>query len=814
MILILIVISMFGGAPEPDPVERKPWNVDSIRTSSQQQNIPVPYFAGVMPVPVDWVTDAHNWTSRAVSTGGSGKGGKGGGGGQSSQKNWYCDIAGVTNFCPDDAPNDALLVVLVNGEIASSGPLYRAPGQHYVAFSLAKFCPSCRFYWGTKDQPLDTLVLTHTGELHSAYRNQGLFVAKQWFTGSSPNVQSIVLILARGAKDFETRFESGQSGVNPMGMAYELWTDEAMGFGQPAAKLHRAGFDTVADACTDEGLQITPKLLQPASGRSILATLNQYYDGWWRFTGGQIEPGFFSHGDVDVDALPELGSSEIIGEASITHGKLRDTKNVVFVTFCNRELAYKEDDTDGVVDQENYLKQKRAANERLDRRWILYGPDAIKHASSWVRVISKEKHTGNLNARRDHVTTLRQGLRFKSNLDSLELAFVWRVIARETATDRAGAVKLILENERGIHPTEFLPDPAPGPPGFIIEPFAIENARVVELPSGLTTISAIQVAILAQRPTTFILGAKVHLSLDGDVYEHIATMHVFAAYGEVAVAYPLSTPELDTAVGLVVDLSGEDKDIVSSRTDAERDDNHTLAWCNGEIFSVGQCTSLGSDHVKIFNRRARYGTAKANHFVGAPVYFLHRAFLQRIAHSSFVAGATRHFKLQPFVSGGDYDLDLVDPIAYTFAGGAVSPIFNLQLTTSAQVIAGHAESRVAASWDWAHDQDIATFDVAIKRTTDSEEAWQTRSRERRLSPTGSCSPPRLTWSKCVRLIPRASPANGARHRRLFPLPSLLSVSPVWSWKGRATIPKRTVLISISPAGSTRQAHPAILAAAA
>jgi hypothetical protein len=731
MLTLLLFLSMAFGKVETPATERKPWNVDSIETSSNQQNIVLPYFAGVNKCPADWITDGQHWTSRNVDPQGGGKGGKGGSGGQSSQKKWYCDIAAVTNFCPDDAPNDALLVALVNGEVASSGPLYRSPGSHYVSFSLAKFCPACRFYWGTKDQPLDTLVISHiTGEMHSAYRNQGLFVAKQWFTGSSPNVQSIVLILARGSKFFASRFEAGESGVNPMGVPFEIFTDPAIGFGLPSSRLVESSFQDVADACDAEGLLLTPALTQARSGRAFLAEACQYTDGWFRRSDGdKIEAGLFTHGDIDVEALPEVGSNDIIGEAEITHGDAADTTNAVWITYTNREKAYKPDDTERIIDYENYLQRGLIADDRLDRKWILDGPTALKHGTLWARVHSKLKHTGPLNVRRDRIEALglRQGDRFKTNSDSLSLSHVWRIMRRESPSDRSGVFKLTLENERGIGPLQFVPDPAPGPPGFIIVPSAIEKARIVELPSGLKTSSGIQVQVLWQRPSTFTIGARIHLSLDGGDYQLAYVQQHFAAYGQMAVAYPNGTADLDTSLGLVVDLSGEDMNILNSQTDPERDDYRLLAWCNNEIFSVGQVTALGSDRFRIFNRRALYGTAKANHFVGAEVFFIYRAWLEPIDHAMFVAGATRYFKLQPFIIGSDLDLDAVDPIAYNFSGGAVSPIFNLQLTTSAQVIAGHAESRIAASWDYALDQDIATFDVAIKRTTDPETAWQTRS---------------------------------------------------------------------------------------
>jgi hypothetical protein len=275
---------MSFGASQPTADTRRPYNINDAETSTNQENIVVPYFAGVAKCTVDWVSGLYNLTSKNVKAAGGGKGGKGGS--SSSQKDWYADLGGVTNVCPDDAPNDAILFILVNDEVAFTGPLSRAPGTHYTAFSIPKYCPACRFYWGTKDQPADTLVLfprqdavpsgvdprdistwprlNSSGDpvddvtelpgianpksghydFHPPYRNQGLFVAKQFFLGSSPNAPTIVFVLARGTKFFSgARFEAGATGVNPMGPLCEALTDDLFGCGIPEEKLIAAALE-------------------------------------------------------------------------------------------------------------------------------------------------------------------------------------------------------------------------------------------------------------------------------------------------------------------------------------------------------------------------------------------------------------------------------------------------------------------------------------------------------------------------------------------------------------------------------------------
>jgi hypothetical protein len=697
------------GSKAPPPV-KKPFNINDVDTSVNQESIPVPYGAGVFKATVDWIAPPYNQVSKKVKT----SSGKKGAGAASGQTEWRADIAGITNVCADDAPNDAILYVLVNDEIALTGPIARAPGTHYADFSVPKFCPQCRFYWGTKDQPIDTLVLyprqaaVPTGvnprdsttwprlnsigapvsedfplpgipnprsghyDFHGAYRNQGLFVAKGWFQGATPNTQTIVLVLARGTAFFSgARFEASETGVNPMGPQFEAFTDDLFGFGFPVGRLVSSTFQACADAFDADGTKLAPVVRNASTGKSFLDSYRQNFDGWLRRNGSSIEAGFFRHGAIDVSALPEVNSDDLTAEPNIKPGDLSSTHNTFFVTYTNRAKWWKEDDTDRYIEQSNFFKIGRQTINRFQRHDIIDGALAVRYATEFGAMEAIEAGNGKASLLRRSVTAkgLKAGALFKSDIESLSLAFVWRIMGWDRLTLRDGAVNLTIERERSIRPSIFIQLPAPKPTDFVIKPAAIANARIVDLPSRLRDLNSMEIAVLADRPTNDIIGFKIYVSLDNINFDIAGVQHHFASFGKVAVSYPAATPIVDTTVGLQVDLFGVDLDHVATQSDQQRDDFTLLEWCENEIMSAGAKTALGSGRFKIFQLRACYGSLQATHAIDAVCWFVFREHLNPIAHSSFQPGATVYFKLVPFTYGGDYDISLVASIAHVFGNG-------------------------------------------------------------------------------------------------------------------------------------------------
>lgn len=744
------------------PVEpKKLANISGYDTSSNEETA-ITYFAGTAKIPLTWVTPFYNLRSSTVSTGGGKKGV-----GATSQKNWYADIMGIAAVCPDDAPVDAVLYILVNDEIAFEGPLSRGAGQHHAALTLETYCQEAWVRWGTKDHPLnETLILGRRAvpptplddpefrarnqttwprlnangdpvgtslvpgvanprsghyDLHPAYLNLFGFEFRQFFLGSSPNMPNVTVIAVRGTKFFGgARFEATEAGVNPMGPVYELLTDDLFGIGMSEDLLVQSTFENTADALDAAGILVAPVLRQPQSLRAFIADYIQYYDGFFRFNGSYLEAGHFSHGALDEGSLLELDSDDLASEPSIQPSTLDDTKNEFFIRFTNPERWYNED-TESYKDLANFHRVGESRPDRQSRPFIISPALAQRYATEWGRMRASEGGaSGTAEFKRESVANLLPGDRFKLNSASFGLAMIMRAITIERPADRDNITKINFAVELADWEHLYVQPPAPKDPDFTVSVGEIEHQRIVELPSGLRdrfTPSLLQVAVLAERPNPYVIGFRTHLSLDNVTYDVAAEQRTFAVHGKIkSEAYIAGTSDLDTTVGMVVELYGLDLETIAALSDQQRDD-YTGLWFGGsEIGSWGGITPLANDRVRIFGRRAIYDTIKQLHPIDEDIWFVFRAQLKPIENANFTNGSTVYFKLQPFTATQAVDVGDVDPITHEFPAlpPALLAPFGLKLSRYYRVTVspGVFEDHIVFGWSWSLDQDGAQFDIS------------------------------------------------------------------------------------------------------
>ena len=417
---------MSFGAVKPLSQPRKLMNISGQDTSSNQQAIAVSYFAGYAKIPLTWISPIYNLRAKAVKSASAGGKASSKGATAPAQKKYTGDICGVACVCPDDFPVDVVMNVLVNDEVAFSGPLNRTAGQHYAAFSLQKYCQSVRVWWGTKDSPFDDHILgarsvalvggdnrdkstwdidTSSGgtvvggefvsgvvdprsghyDTHPAYRNVCRFTFKTFHFGSSPNMPNVVVIIGRKAKLFAGSVALSAQGVNPMGPAYEVLTDDLFGAGMPDAKLDQTSFTNAATANDNSGIKIAPLVTQATSLRTFMAQLLEYYNGFFRTKGLTLEAGVFLTGNFDQSALLTLGSDDLAGEPQISPGSLDHTFNYFAVVFRNRA---------------HWVQRRRYPGALCRRRQLSKGGRA-----------PAEMAAGAVHHRRDHRAALRHAAR-------------------------------------------------------------------------------------------------------------------------------------------------------------------------------------------------------------------------------------------------------------------------------------------------------------------------------------------------------------------------------------------------------------------
>jgi hypothetical protein len=717
---------MAFGAVKPLSQPRKLMNVSGNDTSSNQQAIAVPYFAGVAKIPLTWISPPYNITVKKIQSDSGGKA-QSKGGSAPARKKYRGDICGAICVCADDAPVDALEFVLVNDEIAFEGPLVRTPGQHYAPFTMLKYCQECRIYWGTKDSPLDDFILSTRGaasgsinprdkstwpidtssggstyrnsfvagvidpksghyDQHPGYRNVPRIDFRQFRLGTTKNMPNVVGIVRRGARFFSQTIAATDKGINPMPVAYEVLTDDLFGAGLPSTKLPEPSWQVALITNNVNQLFVSPLVIQASSLRSFFADYVQYYNGFFRTKGGTLEAGVFLTGNFDQSGLLTLGDDDLVGEPNLRPGSLDDTANYFAVVIRNRELWYNDDDTAArYVDDANFQLVGERRPEWVQRPHFIDAGVAIRYITAYGSIKAQEMQSGGIVVKRERVASLRPGDLFKLDVSSYLQAFLLRVLQVEFPSDRDGTVKLTVEREAGVWPQLYDPDAIPKPGDFLNRVDPITDAVIVELPRLLRDVpDEIQFAALAMRPNPLVVGFNVWLSFDlGVDYERAITAHHFAVPGRLVQLYPSSTPNPDTSVGAVIDLFGYDLDNIIAQSDQARDDDTLLLFFRdqfnfnpfAEIMSVGDIQAVGSGTFRVFGRRGRFNSMIADHGVGdafgntdaVNCWFVFRSELERIVNANAVASGGVQLKLQAFTEDEDDDFATSHVFTYQFS---------------------------------------------------------------------------------------------------------------------------------------------------
>jgi hypothetical protein len=278
--------------------------------------------------------------------------------------------------------------------------------------------------------------------------------------------------------------------------------------------------------------------------------------------------------------------------------------------------------------------------------------------------------TGTSGFLRDNVRDLLPGDRFKLLSTSFGLTMLMRCTNKETPAAADGITKLSYLVEQADWDHLYIQPPAPKDPDFTIEAFTIVHQRIVELPGALKHQPLVEVSVLAERPSPGIVGFRTFVSPDDTTYDQIGEQRLFAVRGKiVSENYSGTTPIVDTGVGMVVELYGLDLATIVSQSDQQRDDLTLLVWVGSEIMSVGTVTALGSGKYRVFLRRSCYGTIEAAHAINSECWFVFRAQVNDLAHTSFLPAATVYFKLQAYTATENIEIGALAPVVYVLGAG-------------------------------------------------------------------------------------------------------------------------------------------------
>lgn len=760
-------------AQEQKPKKKSLGNITEDQLNSNQQGVPITYLAGRQYVAGQFMSPAYNVIHKPITT----QTGK-----DSSSTTGYTDFAdfALALCLGGRQPLEKIFKVVVNAEIVwqnDSGLAFGA--AEYVDITLPHF-GQIRVYKGSFTQPVDTLVLGTRGTLttedprdlstwpfntggnpdhngmqagdsdplsghydrHPKYIGVAYLVAKKFKLGRNPSpIPTIILEVQRSLPWFSTTtvdrdamaLNANASGVNPVGVIFDLITDPIFGMKQDESILLKSGWESALSKAS--WARISPKITDLKSAKEVLSDLLRYFDGRFRTVGELLDLVVFDHGAIDLNTVPILTDDDLDGEPAMKPLDWSHINPLTIVTYSDKDHHYNDRQQKFPnVNARRIVGNLPPVNEdrpfftdaALAKRWVTeFGYMNSQPIQAGQLPIKREWLDDNATAPDAQTRQIKCADRLLFNSASRGISLLLQINEIELPEDKSGRANLEIENERGYWPALFIPTPQNLLGNFVIEPVEITTARIVDLPAALRDRSAMEVAVLALRPRKETIGFNVFVSSDNSVFDDSgAGNQKFAMFGQLGVNYSGVTADLDVTTGIEIDLFGWDLDRVVSQTDTQRDDNHLLLWVDDEIMSVGQVTPLGSGRFKMFLRRAQYGTVKAAHVAGANCWLMFREELTPIANANFQPSTTFYFKFQPFTALQSLDLADITSVSHALpAAPAFSSVSSLSLSNAVGISEGKTpDVRIIAIWEAAADEGIIDFEVQFQK--DGDTTWK------------------------------------------------------------------------------------------
>jgi len=497
-------------------------------------------------------------------------------------------------------------------------------------------------------------------------------------TTQVPNVE-VVLERHPSCAQFDQYFGPGnhalyieELGVSPFGCIYEWMFHPVYGAGIPDNTDFTNWRNAIADTHLNY-IMINPKVDAAETFKSLIQKALQYFDGWIRMSPtGQLQIGRFAH----VNAVPvtTLNDHDFLGEPKITTKMLDDTLNQAIVKFVN-QYNYFKDDAAIYNDFGNQLVTGYIKFVNYDRPWICNPDLAFQAASVLGMLYANPIISGTITVSKEYVAGVNPGDLIQIDSDTYNLAGLFRVKTMTLSEATKWTCEVEIEQERGTFPTLYADTAAPYPTKPEIEALDITLARIVELPPGLgKSVYSLMVTILAEREDPLMQGFIPWFTQDpigSQVYDDTNISCRFAV-GAKLMAETGITGEIDTAVGFWLKANNFDGALIQSQPDLARDNFEWLIFIGNEIMSLGQVVAYGANLYHVFTRRGCFGTTIVEHYTNEQVWFVQRANMPMVTHSTWKNGDTWYFKLQGFNQTHIYDLSLSSIFSYTFRGDAGS----------------------------------------------------------------------------------------------------------------------------------------------
>lgn len=714
----------FFGSTQSQPKEKKSLgNISADQTNSSQQAQPITWFAGRRIIAGQFISPGYNEVIKDVKQT-TGKG-------QTSTVAhvYFCDF-GLVIALGGRMPVEGIYKIIVESEIVWTNPAGVLRGSDpFEDITVDKF-GQARIYWGSETQPIDQLVFTTRGvvpvdpnfsprdkstwprfdlpgvsdavaghyDQHPRYAGQCYIVFKKWKLGQDrgqiPNIQvevqrSVAWLASSSINRAAVGLNANASGVNIVGCLYEWFTDPRCGRAYPDAKLNRPQWEATATALAS--LRVAPLITSEDDFKTVVAKALEYFDGWVRFKNGLLEIGYFSHGAINVGALPVISDNDLNGEPQLKPSTYKDAFTRLTITISHKDHYYQERPGGIFNDASMRFIIGQPRQMWLDRTWLTDPAIARQVATEEGKIRSLPTQSGELSIKREWLDGANrgQGDRCVLNSSLWNVNLVLRINKVKRTKDSSGEAVLTVENERSIWPQLYIP-PFNDPPGdffgaALAVPADDSHFRIIELPAALrANDNKIEVFAFARSPSVSNYAFNLWASIDGASFNQVSQGNAFAVYVSQEGFYSNSTPNPDTTVGIVLDLFGTRIEDMVSQTDQERDDNtlllHLKSNANAlitEWLSVGQVVALGGGSYKFFCRRGLFGTVPQQWESEALGFLIFRRDIRPTESVSFLPGRTMYFKAQPYTDNDILDIAAAPQFAYVMSNAPTHGIPSL-----------------------------------------------------------------------------------------------------------------------------------------
>lgn len=646
---------MFGGS---DRIVNEQQKLLAFRVQASAFGLPIPIGWGRNRIPANMIWYGDFTAIPHVTQQSSG--GKGGG--------------GVTQVDVTYTYTAALMLLLGEGPITSVDAMWIGKTKYVSA--AERFSA----FLGTYSQTAWAHLTTNHPSEALAYRGVAYVAEEAYDLGGSGDLPN---------HNFEVSWGIQQGGgivdANPSAIVLDVLTNVHYGVGVPSSIL--ADWTQWSNFCRANGVFLSPVLNGQRSAAEFIEQIAKlggagivYSEGKLKMVPYSDESATGNGATYTPDVTPIYAlTDDDFGQASnddpveVERGSPADAFNTLQVVFSNRANDYNEEPVEA-KDQASIEQFGLRADEPLTAPEIttlatarfvcqfllqrkLYTRNVYKFKLPWQYALLEPM---------DVLLLTDSGLGLSSE----------RIRIREIEEQEDGGFLITAEEfPTQVAQAAIYSAQAPGgyAPDYNVSPGSVSTPLIIDAP-GVATPSGYEVWAAVSGSDASWGGAHVWVSLDGDSYKQVGTLHGRARYGVLTANLPTGS-DPDTSSICKVDLTVSQGELLAG-TQTDADNAATLCYADGELIAYTAATLTAPNRYDLgtYLRRGVYGTPIGTHLTGASFARLDQAMF-RYEYTPDMVGKTIYLKFTSFniYGGGTQDLAGVTEYQYTIQGPIGSP---------------------------------------------------------------------------------------------------------------------------------------------